>query len=116
MEERSQVNYDAKLNVSDLSHGSVYEKKEKFISTEAKNHIYNIVDKVAKKNSQGIRFSKSFMSAYPELNDLCNLYGKPKQKKVKEKDRVRLQTIARKITDKYRKHDEEMLKEVPKQT
>ena len=75
-QERSWVaRRDAKFDVSDLSHGSVYEKKEKFITAEAKNHIYKIVDKENAKRAHGTKFSKSFMKAYPELNDLCDLYN-----------------------------------------
>ena len=59
-----------------MSHGTVYEKKDKFISKEAIAYIHKLVSK-SKTNryGQGSSMSTPFMAAFPELNDLCSLYA-----------------------------------------
>lgn len=97
------------LKASEMSHGTVYEKQDKFISEEAKEYIYRLVGSVkTNKNGQGSMISAPFMEAFPALNDLCSLYSKKKKTKqvVSRKERHRLQRITNKLKDKYREHDE----------
>ena len=61
------------MELSDLSYGSVHEKKEKFISLEARKYIHELVSEV-KGQERAYHMgsiSKPFVSAFPELDDLC---------------------------------------------
>lgn len=62
--------------LSQMSHGTVYEKKDKFISAEAIAYIHRLVNK-SKTNryGHGSSMTTPFMAAFPELNDLCSLYA-----------------------------------------
>ena len=110
-DEQSNIQYeDSKYNVTDLSHGTVKPKKDKYISDEANEYIRKLVAETMgpQGRSTGSGLTKPFVTAYSELNDLCTLYKPKKKKKMREEERVRLQTIADKIVKEYDQRNREI--------
>ena len=89
-----------------MSHGTVYEKKEKHISEETREYIHKLVNQVNRgKYGQGSLMTSPFHEAYPALNDLCSLYAVRKTKKITKMERHRLQAIANRVTRMNQKYD-----------